>query len=101
LENTIEENMAAKYLTEQETTLQSSHFVDWVEPDKCCLNTVDSHAEINPIMVCGECRHIIKCFHDERAYKNFLAFCHSRGRNVRAAKYDDLYVVVYKSHGNV
>jgi hypothetical protein len=101
LEKSTDQSYVEKYLTEQEKTLKDSHFVDWDVSSQCCIDTIDSHAQINPIMVCGTCRHIIKCFSDERSYKNFLAFCHSRGRNVKAVAYDDYYVVIFQSHGNV
>lgn len=100
-DNLVEESVTARYLADQEKTLRGSHYVYWREASQCCLGTVESHAEINPIMVCGNCRHIIKIFEEERAYKNFLAFCHSRGRNVKANTVGKYFMVVYKSHGNL
>ena len=97
----VTENVALKYIQDQESTLVESPYVSFEDLKSCCIDTVDSHAEINPIMVCGTCRHIIKCFHDERSYKNFLHFCHSRGRSVKASKQGAYFVVVYKSHGNI
>ena len=101
MEKSIDQVYSEKYLADQKVTLEKSEFIEWNVTNDCCINTIDSHAEINPIMVCGDCRHIIKCFHDERSYMNFLAFCHSRSRNVKAIKYDKYFVVVYQSHGNV
>lgn len=101
MENNLDANFAAEYLIRQEKILGSSSFVSWTPLDKCCQETVESHAQINSMMVCGVCRHIIKCFTEERPYKNFLTFCHTRGRNVRATRSGNLLMVVYKSHGNV
>lgn len=99
--DTVSETLSAKYLANQQSTLQNSSFVDWAKPDVCCSKTIDTHAHINPIMVCGTCKHIIKCFSEERAFKNFLMFCHSRGRKVRATEYGAYFVAIYQSHGNV
>ena len=43
----------------------------------CCKHTIDQHAAFNAMMVCSECKQIIKCFSDEKAYTNYQRFCAS------------------------
>lgn len=71
-------------------------------PDKelrsCCKATVDLHGENNPMMVCSDCKQIIKCFDNERAYRNYQRFCHSRHRSIVATYYSKWWVIVFRSY---
>lgn len=64
----------------------------------CCLKTIDIHSNNNRMMVCPECKQIIKCFREEKDFRNYLIFCHSRRRNVKTTIYDNQYVVVFNSY---
>ncbi len=64
----------------------------------CCKKTIKMHAANNPMMVCSDCKQIIKCFDDERAYKNYQRFCASRHRRILATQFDNRYIVVFKSY---
>lgn len=64
----------------------------------CCESTIEKHAEHNPMMVCSDCKQIIKCFREERPYNNYLTFCRSRHRQISYGQVDGLYVVIFKSY---
>jgi hypothetical protein len=64
----------------------------------CCRVTIDMHARNNPMMVCTHCKQIIKCFEDDRAYKNYVRFCLSRHRKIVADVYNGWLIVVFKSY---
>ena len=64
----------------------------------CCALTIDQHADNNPMMVCSDCKQIIKCFDQERAFRNYKRFCQSRHRRILAAQYSKWWVVVFKSY---
>jgi hypothetical protein len=66
--------------------------------NKCCEQTLETHAANNPMMVCGACKQIIKCFSDEKSYRNFLTFCKSRHRETQYFYYDPYYVVIYRAY---
>lgn len=66
-------------------------------PD-CCVRTIRQHAKFNPMMVCGECKQIIKCFTDQRAFENYLTFCKSRRRQILRGTVETLYTVVFRSY---
>lgn len=65
---------------------------------KCCSDTIDMHGKNNPMMVCSECKQIIKCFDEEKAYRNYQRFCSSRHRKILATVYSKWWVVVFKSY---
>ena len=64
----------------------------------CCERTINMHAANNPMMVCAECKQIIKCFNDERAFKNYQKFCASRHRKIFTTAYREMLVVVYRAY---
>ena len=72
--------------------------IDIQEINPCCQETVEVHAINNPIMVCQHCKQLIKCFKDQRAFRNYLVFCKSRGRKVLAGEHQGYYVVVFRSY---
>jgi hypothetical protein len=63
----------------------------------CCEATISLHAKNNAMMVCGTCKHIIKCFSEERAYKNYLKFCDSRHRKIVTGRVDGYHIVIFRS----
>lgn len=64
----------------------------------CCVETITVHARFNPMMVCSECKHIIKCFKDEDAYSKYLIFCKSRKRQVSIGRVADYHTIIFKSY---
>lgn len=64
----------------------------------CCIRTIQAHGQHNPMMVCTECKQIIKCFPEERAYQNYLTFCRSRRRPVLQGVVEGFYTVVFRSY---
>lgn len=64
----------------------------------CCVATIQQHVRHNPMMVCTECKHIIKCFTDERAFQNYLVFCRSRRRPVLTGVVDGYHTVAFRSY---
>ena len=64
----------------------------------CCRQTVRSHVAHNPMMVCPDCKIMIKCFADERSFKNYVTFCRSRGRRVKTAADVGFYFVMYNTY---
>lgn len=71
------------------------------QPDQlleCCKATIKMHAANNPMMVCSDCKQIIKCFDDERAFKNYQRFCASRHRRILATVFENRFIVVFKSY---
>jgi hypothetical protein len=64
----------------------------------CCIATIHEHVSCNPMMVCPECKNIIKCFKDERAYDNYLKFCRSRRRPIVTAQVGEYWTVAFRSY---
>lgn len=64
----------------------------------CCADTIRQHVKFNPMMVCSECKNIIKCFADERAYQNYLTFCKSRKRPILTGVVEEYYTVAFRSY---
>jgi len=64
----------------------------------CCIKTLGIHSTHNPMMVCPECKQIIKVFSEESPFRNYIRFCESRHRKVFTAKHVDQYVVVFRSY---
>ncbi len=64
----------------------------------CCVATIKQHVRFNPMMVCSECKNIIKCFTEERAFQNYLTFCRSRRRPVLTAVIEGHFTVAFRSY---
>lgn len=64
----------------------------------CCRNAIDLHAAFNQMMVCPDCKQIIKCFSDERAFRNYQKFCHSRHRKFITVSYQGMNVLIFKAY---
>ncbi len=62
----------------------------------CCWETIQEHVLHNEMMLCRTCQHIIKCFVNESAFRNYLRFCQSRKRPFFAARSDKHYIVVFE-----
>lgn len=69
-----------------------------LEVRECCKKTIDMHADNNPMMVCSDCKQIIKCFDQEKAFRNYKRFCQSRHRNIIATEYAKWWVIIFKSY---
>ena len=67
----------------------------------CCLATMRLHAAHNPMMMCPECKQVIKTFGDERAYRNYLTFCKTGHRKVFTTRVDGKFVITYKAYDMV
>jgi hypothetical protein len=64
----------------------------------CCVSTIRHHVKHNPMMVCSQCKFIIKCFSDERAYQNYIVFCRSRRRPVVIGIVDGYFTCAFRSY---
>lgn len=65
---------------------------------ECCKRTIAMHAKNNPMMVCSECKKIIKVFDNDKAYRNYQRFCASRHRRFLATHFAERHVVVFKNY---
>ncbi len=65
---------------------------------ECCRRTIHMHAKNNPMMVCSECKKIIKVFDNEKSYKNYQRFCLSRHRRFLATSYAGQHVITFKNY---
>ncbi len=80
------------------------NFEDLPEVPACCQQTIEKLAKCNQMMVCGQCRQIIKVFDEITPFKHFVRFCESRNRvfikGAHRSSHGYLYVVIYPSfHG--
>jgi hypothetical protein len=64
----------------------------------CCVATIGQHVRFNPMMVCAECKNIIKCFQEERDYANYIKFCRSRRRPVLTGQVQSYWTVAFRSY---
>ncbi len=64
----------------------------------CCVSTISTHVRFNPMMVCADCKNIIKCFDDERAYQNYLKFCQSRRRPILMGRVENYWTIAFRSY---
>lgn len=67
----------------------------------CCIQTVKLHAAHNPMMMCPECKQIVKCFRDEKTFRNYVKFCKSRHRKISIARHDDMQIVLYRTYSKI
>ena len=65
---------------------------------ECCRRTIHMHAKNNPMMVCSECKKIIKVFDNDKSYKNYQRFCLSRHRKFLATHYAGHHVITFKDY---
>lgn len=64
----------------------------------CCVNTINLLALHNPMMVCSECKQIIKCFTSDSSFRNYLTYCRSSRRPFSTGQTGQYQVVVFKSY---
>lgn len=64
----------------------------------CCRQTIRRHVTHNPMMVCPDCKIMIKCFSNEKAYNNYVTFCRTRGRRIKSAQDVGFYFVMYNTY---
>lgn len=84
--------------TESTQTVAHAEHDDEGKLRPCCEGTISLHAANNSMMVCGTCKQIIKCFTDERAYRNYVKFCNSRHRKFITLPHKGYNVVVFKAY---
>lgn len=77
---------------------QNDTYNDSYKLSVCCFHTVRFYAVRNPMIMCQGCKHIIKCFIEERAFLNYVKFCQSRGRNIVADKVGPYHVVIFRAY---
>jgi hypothetical protein len=68
------------------------------EVNSCCLETINALINDNSMMVCQRCRNLIKSFTSEESYRNYVIFCHSRGRKLQTAKLGPYLIVTFKNY---
>ena len=61
----------------------------------CCIRTINEHAINNPMMVCENCKQIVKVFSSESSFRNYSRFCNGRGRIFRQGDVLDYKVVTF------
>ncbi len=61
----------------------------------CCKETVISHAINNPMMMCQTCKYIIKCFKEDKAFRNYVRFCCSSSRKITISEVAGYKVIVF------
>ena len=62
----------------------------------CCKNTIELHSAHNQMIVCDKCNELIKLFANEVAYRNYIKYCKSKGRETITGKHFDFNVVIVK-----
>ena len=87
---------ADKVVVEKANALKADVALTGLAP--CCRQTVRSHVAHNPMMVCPDCKLMIKCFSDERSFNNYVTFCRSRGRRIKTVVDSGFYFVMYNNY---
>lgn len=64
----------------------------------CCKRTIHLHAKNNPMMVCADCKKIIKVFDNEKAFLNYQRFCASRHRRFLATSFQGTRIITFKNY---
>ena len=85
-------------LTMQHHSPSFGHMEESPELLDCCRRTITMHAKNNPMMVCGECKKIIKVFDNDKAYRNYQRFCQSRHRRFLATHFSGQKVIIFKNY---
>jgi hypothetical protein len=86
----LDSSIALRY--EKLNTLGTLHQVR-----SCCRSTILTHILHNPMMVCSDCKTMIKCFTDAKASQNYEVFCKSRNRKISAFEDSGIYFVLFNS----
>ena len=64
----------------------------------CCKDTIDTHALYNPMILCQSCKRLIKCFKEEREFRNYVVFCQSRGRRFDVGDHGEYKAVIFENY---
>jgi hypothetical protein len=64
----------------------------------CCRSTILSHVQHNPMMVCAECKTMIKCFKDRRASINYETFCKSKNRRILSIEEGGMFFILFNEY---
>lgn len=67
------------------------------ELSPCCVQTIEKEIALNSMMMCADCRRMIKGFLSERSFSHFVAFCKSRKRQISCHKLENRFIVTYAS----
>lgn len=94
----FEHNELSSSETQKAPASASEGFEESPELLDCCRRTIQMHAKNNPMMVCSDCKKIIKVFDNEKAYKNYQRFCQSRHRRFLATQYAGRHVITFKDY---
>lgn len=66
--------------------------------EACCIKTIEELVINNPMMVCTECKQLIKCYRDGADFLNYIKFCESRKRPVTTGKVLNFYTIVFNTY---
>lgn len=83
---------------EDEALAAAAKFNAFGDITSCCRSTIEQLVRDNPMMVCGECKNIIKCFQDDRSFHNYLTFCKSRRRPVVTGMVNGYWTIAFRSY---
>ena len=72
---------------------------DQIKP--CCKETIEEHITHNKMMVCGQCKMLIKCYENKGPFENYLKFCNSRKRTTYTGFYANHHTVVFNPYSHL
>ena len=61
----------------------------------CCADTIDKEISLNSMVMCPNCKRIIKGFLSKNAFSHYVTFCESRKRQITRHKYASRYIVTF------
>ncbi len=61
----------------------------------CCAETIDKEISLNSMVMCPNCKRIIKGFLSRNAFSHYVTFCESRKRQITTHKYASRYIVTF------
>lgn len=95
----MEQNPHNSLIHGENRALPNDQVPDVVEMDlqECCVQTIKHHAANNPMMMCPDCKQIVKCFRDEKTFRNYVKFCKSRHRKIAVTRFGEMQVVLYRT----
>ena len=64
----------------------------------CCRNTVILHGSLNQMMVCSECKTVIKYFLSKKEFQNYESFCRSKNRKYSTHHEGELSFLVFNDY---
>ena len=84
-----------EYVVETEENKKNPEKVPLLTLNACCKTTIEKHASHNPMLVCPDCRKMVKCYQDYTAFKRYVQFCLSQGRDIHLAEYAGYQIVTF------